>query len=254
MYSIYIYIRYWGLWIKFELTGSTLFQLGNFLPTLLRVTHVWGILRSSSIIWTGNHRFSMVFLIGIRLVVSTCFNPSEKILVSWDYYAQYMEKTWKNVPNHQPGVFPRVILYEMLVWLCVNMGEFTKFLTMDHGTYYEAWSVGDIWGLSIHILCRTSMSLERNLMFLLPKPTITVGYDWQSFMKMAKWFKHLWNNPFEQTNQWCSQVFLLCVPGFCSHPTVTGHRLRARTPSVQSWKTSRSSGPGNISVIKTQCR
>ena len=37
-----------------------------------------------------------------KLVVSTCFNPSEKYeFVSWDDYSQYVEKV-KAVPNHQP--------------------------------------------------------------------------------------------------------------------------------------------------------
>ena len=30
------------------------------------------------------------------------FNPSEKKLVTWDYYSQSMEKNNPNVPNHQP--------------------------------------------------------------------------------------------------------------------------------------------------------
>ena len=31
------------------------------------------------------------------------FNPSEKILVSWGYYSQYMGK--KHVANHQPDIY-----------------------------------------------------------------------------------------------------------------------------------------------------
>ena len=107
-----------------------------------------------------------------------------------------------------------------ILWSCA-------FLSMTpHPSCRSCWSVGDIWGLSIHILCRTSMSLERNLMFLLPKPTITVGYDWQSFMKMAKWFKHLWNNPFEQTNQWCFSGFSVMCPWFLFTPH--SHRSPAK--------------------------
>ena len=32
------------------------------------------------------------------------FNPSEKILVSWGYYSQYMGEK-KHVANHQPDIY-----------------------------------------------------------------------------------------------------------------------------------------------------
>ena len=76
-------------------------------------------------------------------------------------------KCWYDCPSiweNSPSSWPWHIL-----WSCA-------FLSMTpHPSCRSCWSVGDIWGLSIHILCRTSMSLERNLMFLLPKPTINCG-------------------------------------------------------------------------------
>jgi len=42
----------------------------------------------------------------IWLVVSTCFNPSEKYESQLDYYSQYMESYKIHVPNHQADIVP----------------------------------------------------------------------------------------------------------------------------------------------------
>ena len=42
------------------------------------------------------------------------FNPSEQILVSWDYYSQYMEIHKIHVPNHQP------VTVVGTYWVCNN--------------------------------------------------------------------------------------------------------------------------------------
>ena len=55
----------------------------------------------------------MMFIRHIYIYIYTLvggFNPSEKILVSWGCYSQYMEK---NDPNHQPTC---VYIYIMVMF------------------------------------------------------------------------------------------------------------------------------------------
>ena len=85
--------------------------------TYLADSSIAGHLFGSSISWTlpwhrrtGEDSSLVVFDVEGRFVSllnkpGWWFQPLRKILVSWDYYSQYMEN---NVPNHQPETYHHV--------------------------------------------------------------------------------------------------------------------------------------------------